>query len=234
MTFPRLIRTHGHTYLAGERTFNVYRQDGDRWVLSAALIQEKPKKGQKGPAPIYFWHDANGNGKVDEEEYQGTPADCAAGGVEVLGPAVARRPVAGGRAAGRHRRLAPRPGRVRRARQPGLQAVAETPDRLRLRRPHRQNRRRDPWGQRDGQGVRQLLEPDRRHAAGRLLRLGRGGKGFTANFGAAETLSLHARRQGRLRHEVAHRPGGAAATLRGRAKSTAPSTSAGRSTGSSA
>ena len=58
---PRVIRVNNRTYLACERSHNVYRLDGDRWVLSAGLVA-----GEKGK--ISLWHDANGNGHVDDEE----------------------------------------------------------------------------------------------------------------------------------------------------------------------
>jgi hypothetical protein len=74
--FPRLIRQNGNLYLAGGRSFNVYRLAADRWLLSAALIREQP---EKGPAKYFFWHDENGNGKVDREEYEKTPASPPVG-----------------------------------------------------------------------------------------------------------------------------------------------------------
>jgi len=57
---PRLIRAHGSLFLAGGRSYSVYRLDGDRWVLSAGLLRRDKQ--------IFAWHDANGNGKVDDEE----------------------------------------------------------------------------------------------------------------------------------------------------------------------
>lgn len=76
LVFPRLIRVHGNLYLAGERTFNIYRLAGDRWLLSAGLIAQRSTKGQP---KYYFWHDENGNGKVDESEYKDTPTDLPVG-----------------------------------------------------------------------------------------------------------------------------------------------------------
>ena len=61
LTKPRIIHLNGQTYLAGERSHNVYRLDGDRWVLSAGIVT-----GEKGA--LFLWHDANGNGRVDDEE----------------------------------------------------------------------------------------------------------------------------------------------------------------------
>ncbi|HEY0074129.1 MAG TPA: hypothetical protein VGB77_08515 [Abditibacteriaceae bacterium] len=59
---PQLIRTNGRTYLAGGRSFNVYRLAGDKWLLSAAIL--KKREGNKQSYAL--WHDANGNGRVDE------------------------------------------------------------------------------------------------------------------------------------------------------------------------
>src|SRR5208283_2335982 len=47
----------------------VYRLDGDRWLLSAGILQ----KTVNGRAQWFSWHDANGDGKVQEEEYRYTP-----------------------------------------------------------------------------------------------------------------------------------------------------------------
>jgi hypothetical protein len=62
---PRFIRTQGRAYLACARSYNVYRLDGDRWVLSAGIVRERAG----GKTRAYAWSDANGNGRVDEEEY---------------------------------------------------------------------------------------------------------------------------------------------------------------------
>ncbi|MCX7010794.1 MAG: hypothetical protein NTY53_26725, partial [Kiritimatiellaeota bacterium] len=61
---PQLIRRDGREYLACARSYSVYRHDGDRWLLSAAIIREKVGNEWRNG----FWHDANGNGRVDENE----------------------------------------------------------------------------------------------------------------------------------------------------------------------
>ncbi|MCX5684269.1 MAG: hypothetical protein NT049_11365, partial [Planctomycetota bacterium] len=72
---PRLIHAGGRTYLAGgggsrEGAFNVYRIDADRCALSASIMRVM---GKDGKTPAYFlWHDANGNGRVDDEEMSPT------------------------------------------------------------------------------------------------------------------------------------------------------------------
>ena len=68
---PRLIRAGGRMYLAGgggsrENAFNVYRIDADRCALSASILRV-PGDAKK-PFTYFLWHDANGNGRVDDEE----------------------------------------------------------------------------------------------------------------------------------------------------------------------
>ncbi|HEX8914664.1 MAG TPA: hypothetical protein VF796_20100 [Humisphaera sp.] len=80
---PVFVRLANHGYLCGSRSgrhdaFPVYRLAGDRWVLSAALVRKPgPKPG--APATYLFWHDANGNGKPDDDEF--TPAPDTPPGV---------------------------------------------------------------------------------------------------------------------------------------------------------
>lgn len=61
---PQFIRVAGREYLAGGRSYNVYRRAGEQWLLSAAILSSRP--GDKWRQA--FWHDANGNGRVDDEE----------------------------------------------------------------------------------------------------------------------------------------------------------------------
>lgn len=68
---PRFIRANGRAYLACARSYNVFRLDGDRWVLSAGIVRER--KDNKSQA--YSWADANGNGRVEEDEYRSTPLE---------------------------------------------------------------------------------------------------------------------------------------------------------------
>lgn len=56
---PKLIRRAGHTYLAFGRNLLVYRLAGDRWVPSAQVLR-RPEVG--------LWHDANGDGAVQNDE----------------------------------------------------------------------------------------------------------------------------------------------------------------------
>jgi hypothetical protein len=71
---PRFIRANGRAYLAcgggsREGAFNVYRLGDDGWSLSASLLRVTDKDADKKQPPNYFlWHDANGNGRVDDDE----------------------------------------------------------------------------------------------------------------------------------------------------------------------
>ncbi len=68
---PQFIRANGNAYLACGRSNNVYRLAGNRWLLSAAIIREK----QGNTTRCYAWHDANGDGIVQEEEYRNRPLE---------------------------------------------------------------------------------------------------------------------------------------------------------------
>jgi len=68
---PQFIRANGNCYLACGRSNNVYRLAGDRWLLSAGLIREKHGNEWKH----FAWHDANGDGTVQEEEYRQRPLE---------------------------------------------------------------------------------------------------------------------------------------------------------------
>jgi len=59
-----LSRANGQLYIVGSQKLVVYRVSADRCALSAALIKE----GVDTEAKYFLWHDANGNGKIDEEE----------------------------------------------------------------------------------------------------------------------------------------------------------------------
>lgn len=60
----RLVRLNGKIYLCGRRSHNVYRLEDERCVLSAAILSER--SGDK--TSYALWHDANGNGRVDDGE----------------------------------------------------------------------------------------------------------------------------------------------------------------------
>jgi len=66
-TFPGkflLSRAKGQLYIASATRFVVFHITPERCALSAALI----KDGEGKDAKYSFWHDANGNGKVEDDE----------------------------------------------------------------------------------------------------------------------------------------------------------------------
>jgi len=66
---PKLIRRNGREYLACARSYNVYRREGSRWILSAAIVRE----GFPGRQHCFLWHDEIGDGSVRESEYRSNP-----------------------------------------------------------------------------------------------------------------------------------------------------------------
>jgi len=71
----QFIRTNGRVYLAGRRSYTVYRFEGDQLLLSAGLLRLRPDPKQ--PVQYALWHDTNGNGRVDDDEL--VPATPPAG-----------------------------------------------------------------------------------------------------------------------------------------------------------
>jgi len=63
--FPRMIYRGDTRYLAFGRGEFIYREEGDRWLASAAILTE----GTGDKVRRYLWHDANGDGQVQEDEY---------------------------------------------------------------------------------------------------------------------------------------------------------------------
>ncbi len=62
--FPRILY-HGDTrYLAWSRGNFIYRESGDRWLASAAILTEGRGKDLKR----ILWHDDNGDGQVQDSE----------------------------------------------------------------------------------------------------------------------------------------------------------------------
>ena len=81
---PQILKYQGHRYLAFARAtqnrygYMLYRQQGDDWVPSAGLIPVGTGKPQDPYHDRYFqkwywWHDANGDGRLQESEYLDTP-----------------------------------------------------------------------------------------------------------------------------------------------------------------
>ena len=63
--FPRMFYRGDTRYLAWSRGNFIYREEGDRWLPSAAILTQGEGKERKR----YIWHDANGDGQVQESEY---------------------------------------------------------------------------------------------------------------------------------------------------------------------
>ena len=72
---PQFVRVCGREYLACARSNNVYRHEGDRWILSAAIVRERSVvQGGRGNKTDYFtWHDVKGDGRIHEADYRGNP-----------------------------------------------------------------------------------------------------------------------------------------------------------------
>lgn len=69
---PRLVRANGSLFLVGcggarNGAFNVFKLDNDGWKISASILRIADKD-KKTPPKYYLWHDANGNGRVDDDE----------------------------------------------------------------------------------------------------------------------------------------------------------------------
>jgi hypothetical protein len=79
--YPKIINAHGSKFLAFARThensvncdYMLYRLDGENWVPSAGLVPDDLNAGKE--SALSWWNDANGNGKIDEAEYRGRPAN---------------------------------------------------------------------------------------------------------------------------------------------------------------
>ena len=63
--FPRMLYRGDTRYLAWPRGDFIYREAGDRWLPSAALFTT----GTGATAKRHLWHDANGDGQVQDEEF---------------------------------------------------------------------------------------------------------------------------------------------------------------------
>jgi hypothetical protein len=69
LTYPEILNHSGHKYLSFKRLgqgVNLWRFAGDRLLPSAGLIREGKQRDPK--ATFFAWHDANGNGRIDNSE----------------------------------------------------------------------------------------------------------------------------------------------------------------------
>jgi hypothetical protein len=67
--FPRLFYRGETRYLAFSRGHFIYREAGNRWLASAAILTV----GEGNQRQRYLWSDANGDGEVQDEEYKPHP-----------------------------------------------------------------------------------------------------------------------------------------------------------------
>ena len=71
---PQFVNANGSKFIACARSYNVFRLAGDRWLLSAAIIRRRAE-GANQRMQHFVWHDANGDGRVQDEEYRDTPLE---------------------------------------------------------------------------------------------------------------------------------------------------------------
>ena len=84
--FPRIIHDAGRTYLAFSRAreaadrfgFTIYRLQGGRWIPSAGLLPAPGTTNPPKPGAAFWWHDANGDGRIEDSEFRSSPADLPA------------------------------------------------------------------------------------------------------------------------------------------------------------
>ena len=80
-TKPFLINHSGQKYLAFARTKNdkygvmIYRMEGDRWLPCAALLPNENEQRGRRYTRGHWWHDANGDGRIQDSERDGDPAN---------------------------------------------------------------------------------------------------------------------------------------------------------------
>lgn len=79
--FPRMIYRGEQRYLAFGRGQFLYREDGNRWLPSAAILAQ----GTGNEKKHYIWNDANGDGKVQENEYVPYPTNPPPGTLRYWG-----------------------------------------------------------------------------------------------------------------------------------------------------
>lgn len=79
---PEIIDHAGRKYLAFQQAresedrygIMLYRQQGDRWIPSAGLFPPPDSTAPPKPGAAYWWHDANGSGKLEATGYLDSPA----------------------------------------------------------------------------------------------------------------------------------------------------------------
>jgi hypothetical protein len=79
--FPKMFYRGDTRYLAWSRGHFIYRESGKHWLPSAALLSEGVGKERT----YYMWYDANGDGKVQDEEYRAFPTEPPRGTLRYWG-----------------------------------------------------------------------------------------------------------------------------------------------------
>ncbi len=78
---PKIINREGRTYITfpggnySHGRFAVYRIVGDKCLPSAGIIPDKTKPENQQITKGHWWHDANGNGRVETAEFNSSPAN---------------------------------------------------------------------------------------------------------------------------------------------------------------
>ena len=79
--FPKLLYRGDTRYLAFGRGYVIFREDKDRWVAAAGLIEEKAAKKNRW----YVWRDENGDGQTQTGEYRSHPTSPPRGTMRYWG-----------------------------------------------------------------------------------------------------------------------------------------------------
>ncbi len=79
--YPHIVYTAGNEYLASAYNYMIYRFAGKRWIPSAGLVGEAA--GNK--TNWFVWRDVNGDGIIQPEEYKGSPTTPPPGTLRYFG-----------------------------------------------------------------------------------------------------------------------------------------------------
>ena len=69
LAYPRLLYRGDTRYLAFGRGYVIFREADDRWLPSAAIINRTENNKRQS----WMWRDANGDGRVQDDEYKSAP-----------------------------------------------------------------------------------------------------------------------------------------------------------------
>jgi len=79
--YPKIVYIGARKYLTFGRGYAVYRFDGDRLIPSAGVMNYVPPGKESHQAEIHAWHDANGDGRIQEAEWRDQPLAGASRGL---------------------------------------------------------------------------------------------------------------------------------------------------------